>query len=73
MCRKLIFLISFVLVIGLVSSAFAAEWHVKKGGRYDTIEKAYDAATAGDTITIHTGVYSVGSIQYPLTIISQGQ
>ena len=62
MCRKLIFLISFVMVIGLVSSAFAAEWHVVKGGRYDTIEKAYNVATAGDTITIHTGVYAVGAI-----------
>jgi hypothetical protein len=62
MCRKLIFLISFVLAIGLVSSAFAAEWHVKVGGKYDTIEKAFTAATAGDTITIHTGVYSVGAI-----------
>jgi hypothetical protein len=62
MCKKLIFVISFVMVVGLVSSAFAAEWHVKSGGRYDTIEKAYSAATAGDTITIHTGYYSVGSI-----------
>jgi hypothetical protein len=62
MCKKLIFLISFVLVVGLVSSAFAAEWHVKAGTRYDTIEKAYTAATAGDTITVHTGVYTVGGI-----------
>ena len=62
MCRKLVFIISFVMVIGLVSSAFAKEWHVKSGGRYDTIEKAYSAATAGDTITIHTGLYSVGAI-----------
>ena len=62
MCRKLIFIISFVMVIGLVSSAFAAEWHVKAGGRYDTIEKGYNAASAGDTIIIHTGAYTVGSI-----------
>ena len=62
MCKKLIFMISFVMVIGLVSSAFAAVWDVEKGGKYDTIEKAYEAATAGDTITIHTGVYSVGAI-----------
>jgi hypothetical protein len=62
MCKRLIFIISFVLVIGLVSSAFAAEWDVKVGGKYDTIEKAYGVATAGDTITIHTGVWHVGGI-----------
>ena len=53
MCKKLLFLISFVVVISLVGSAFAAEIHVGAGLRNATIDAGYNAASAGDTIIVH--------------------
>ena len=71
MCKKILFLISFVVVLGLMTSAFATEFHVS-GGRsgtcpyggdwYDTIEDAYAAldatGAAGDDIIIHNAISS---------------
>lgn len=53
MCKKLIFLISFVVMLGLVGSAFATERDVGPGYRFTTIEAAFNASSAGDIITIH--------------------
>jgi len=56
MCKKLLFLISFVAVLGLSVSAFAAELHVYgyiATAKYKTVQAAYDAAAKGDTITVH--------------------
>jgi hypothetical protein len=50
MCKKLLFLISFV---GIVSSAFATEWNVGSAYREKTIEAAYALASTGDIITVH--------------------
>lgn len=53
MCKKLLFLISFVSIVGLAGSAFAAsEWVVKKGTEIPDIDTAYNLASAGDTITV---------------------
>jgi hypothetical protein len=73
MCKRLIFLISFVAVLGLVGSAFAAELHVyghNPLAKYQTVEAAYAAANASDIITIHgdpstwgnLGKYSISDI-----------
>jgi len=67
MCRKLLFLISFVAVLGLVGSAFAAELHVygyNPTAKYKTIQAAYDAAITGDTITIHGDPANYGLYKY---------
>jgi hypothetical protein len=56
MCRKLICLISFVV---LASSAFAAEYHVGTAYRETTVEAAYALVTSGDTITVHAGTYTL--------------
>jgi hypothetical protein len=53
MCKKLIFLISFVVMFGLIGNAFATERHVGPGQRFTSIESAYNASSAGDIITIH--------------------
>ena len=53
MCKKLLFLISFVVVLGLVGNAFAATRHVGPGQRFATIDAAYTAAGTGDVIEIH--------------------
>ena len=62
MCKRLLFLISFVVVLGLVTNAFAATRHVKKGASgvcpygglwFTTIGSAYGVSSAGDTITVH--------------------
>jgi len=65
MCKKLLFLISFVAVLGLVGSAFAKEMHVygyNPSAKYQTIESAYAAAVTGDTITIHGDPTNSGCI-----------
>jgi len=70
MCKKLLFLISFVAVLGLVGSAFAAELHVygySPTAKYKTIEAAYQAAIAGDTITIHGDPANYGLYKYTMT------
>ena len=65
MCKKILFLISFVVVLGLMTSAFATEFHVKQGATgactyggawYDTLDDAYDAIQA-----IGTGGQGAGS------------
>ena len=65
MCRKILFLISFVVVLGLVTNAFATERHVKKGATgvcpygglwFDNIAAAYSVTQASDTITIHNAL-----------------
>jgi len=62
MCKKILFLISFVVVLGLVTNAFATERHVKQGATggcpygglwFNDIESAYALTKANDTITIH--------------------
>jgi hypothetical protein len=53
MCKKLIFLVSFVVMIGLVGNAFATERHVGPGYRLTTLEAAFNASSAGDIITVH--------------------
>jgi hypothetical protein len=53
MCKKLIFLISFVVMLGLIGSAFATERHVGPGERLTTLEAAFNASSAGDIITVH--------------------
>lgn len=62
MCKKILFLISFVVVLGLVTNAFATERHVKDGATgvcpygglwFQSIEDAYSVSSASDTITIH--------------------
>ena len=53
MCKKLLFLISFVLVLSLVGNTFATERVVGTAYRFQTIDAAYNAASAGDTITVH--------------------
>jgi hypothetical protein len=66
MCKKILFLISFVVVLGLTTSAFATEFHVKDGASgtcpyggvwYDDLDTAYSAiqasGAAGDDIVIH--------------------
>jgi len=68
MCKKLLFLISFVSVLAMVGSAFANELHVGPAGainpvtgsayRFNSIEAAYNQAAATDIITIHA--YDVG-------------
>ena len=58
MCRKLLFLIYFVVVVGMVSSAFAADYHVGSGQTFGFIEDAYEHSKAGDTIIIHEGKYT---------------
>jgi len=60
MCRKLLFLISFVVVLGLVTNAFADTHYVKKGASginpynstpwFDDVTSAFAASSAGDTI-----------------------
>lgn len=70
MCKKLLFLISFVAVIGLAGSAFAAELHVYgyiATAKYKTIESAYSAANTGDTITIHGDPANFGLYKYTTT------
>jgi len=70
MCKKLLFLISFVAVLGLVGSAFAAELHVygyNPTAKYKTIEAAYQAAITGDTITIHGDPANYGLYKYTMT------
>jgi len=69
MCKKLLFLISFVSVLGIVGSAFAAELQVGPEGtgyRYTTIEAAYNACSKGDIITIH-GITDGGTWKYTMT------
>jgi hypothetical protein len=53
MYKKLIFIVSFVLVLGLVTNAFATERHVGYGQRFTTIDDAYSASVTGDIITVH--------------------
>jgi len=70
MCKKLLFLISFVAVLGLVGSAFATELHVYgyiPTAKYKTIQDAYDAAVTGDTITIHGNPADNGLYKYSWT------
>ena len=74
MCKRLLFLISFVVVLGLVTTAFAAERHVKTGASgacpyggvwWNDIGSAYNVSSIGDTITIHRdkgGTYGVHQI-----------
>jgi hypothetical protein len=67
MCKRLLFLISFVAVLGLVGSAFAKEMHVygyNPSAKYQTIEAAYAAANAGDTITVHGDPANFGLYKY---------
>jgi hypothetical protein len=68
MCKRLLFLISFVVVLGLVTNAFAAERHVKQGASgacpyggiwFTTIASAYGVSSAGDTITVHNDLGKV--------------
>ena len=67
MCKKLIFLISFVVMLGLVGNAFATERHVGPGQRNISIEQAYNASSSGDIITVHANLngttkkYKVGA------------
>jgi parallel beta-helix repeat protein len=58
MCKKILFLISFVVVLGLMTSAFATEFHVKQGATgactyggvwYDSLDDAYSAIQAVGT------------------------
>jgi hypothetical protein len=65
MCKRILFLISFVVVLGLMSSAFATEFHVKQGATgacpyggvwYETLDDAYSAVSTGDDIVIHKAV-----------------
>jgi hypothetical protein len=62
MCKRLLFLISFVVVLGLVTNAFATERHVKTGASgackyggvwWNDIGSAYNVSSTGDTITVH--------------------
>ena len=77
MCKKLLFLISFVVVLGLVTNAFAATRHVKEGASgvcpyggmwFTDIDSAYSVCGAGDTVTIHKekggtfGEYNMGQL-----------
>jgi len=69
MCRKLLFLISFVAVLGLVGSAFAAELHVygyNPTAKYKTIDAAYAAAVTGDIVTIHGDPANYGLGKYTM-------
>lgn len=60
MCKKILFLISFVVVLGLMSSAFATEYHVKQGAGtgacpyggtwYETLDDAYDGIQLVGTV-----------------------
>jgi hypothetical protein len=69
MCKKLLFLISFVSVLAMAGSAFAVELTVSpndppEGERwYTTIESAYAAANTGDIITIHAATDG-GTLSY---------
>lgn len=71
MCKKILFLISFVVVLGLMSSAFATEYHVKQGASgacpyggtwYDALDDAYSVINSigttakGSDIVIHNAV-----------------
>jgi len=70
MCKKLLFLISFVAVLGLVGSTFATELHVygySPTAKYKTIDSAYEAAVTGDIITIHGDPSKNGLYKYSWT------
>ena len=53
MYKKLIFIVSFVVLLGLATNAFALERHVGVGQRFATIDDAYSASSSGDIITVH--------------------
>jgi hypothetical protein len=56
MCKKLLFLISFVALGWLVSGAYASEIHVygyDDTAEYKTLEEAWLDTSAGDTIVLH--------------------
>lgn len=52
----------------------AAEWHVGPGQRFERIQDALAAAAAGDTVTVHGGVYREGNIglDKPVTLVGVG-
>lgn len=52
----------------------AAEWHVGAGQRFERIRDALAAAAAGDTVTVHAGVYREGNlgIDKPVTLAGVG-
>ncbi len=52
----------------------AVEWHVGPGQRFERIRDALTAAAAGDTVTVHGGVYREGnlSVDKPVTLVGVG-
>jgi nitrous oxidase accessory protein len=52
----------------------AAEWHVGPGQRFERIRDALAAAAAGDTVTVHGGVYREGNlgVDKPVTLVGVG-
>jgi len=56
--KKIIYLISFALVLGLAGNAFAATITVGSGGDYSTIQAGINAAGTGDTVVVFNGTYT---------------
>jgi pectin methylesterase-like acyl-CoA thioesterase len=69
----MLLLAAFLVIIPMSETAQAATLTVGSDQSYTTIQGAIDAASAGDIIRVHDGVYNEHlTISVPLTIIGNG-